>query len=201
MSLADLEPTAAEENRAAPRRERLPDTRQSITHKFNIDGHEGYMTVGLYEDGRPGELFLTMGKEGSTLGGFLDVIGILASVSLQYGVPLESLANKLSHCRFEPSGWTPNPDIRQASSIVDYIFRWLGNRFVENECHRITWRTISMNLRAIEQTHPVWNRAFNSSTKQAQLRDDSQAWNAVAGILLTIVSVGLFLAVVTLLVA
>ena len=113
-----------------PRRERLPDTRNSITHKFDISGHEGYIIVGLYEDGRPGELFLTMGKEGSTLGGLLDSIGILTSVSLQYGVPLEALVRKFSHCRFEPSGWTKNPDIRQATSIVDYIFRWLGARFL-----------------------------------------------------------------------
>ena len=113
-----------------PRRERLPDTRKSITHKFDISGHEGYIIVGLYQDGRPGELFLTMGKEGSTLGGLLDSIGILTSVSLQYGVPLEALVRKFSHCRFEPSGWTKNPDIRQATSIVDYIFRWLGVTFL-----------------------------------------------------------------------
>ncbi len=113
-----------------PKRERLPDTRNSITHKFDISGHEGYIVVGLYEDGRPGELFLIMGKEGSTLGGLLDSIGILTSVSLQYGVPLEALVRKFSHCRFEPSGWTKNPDIRQATSIVDYIFRWLGVMFL-----------------------------------------------------------------------
>ena len=112
------------------RRERLPATRNSVTHKFDISGHEGYIVVGLYHDGRPGELFLTMGKEGSTLGGLLDAIGILTSVSLQYGVPIEALVRKFSHCRFEPSGWTKNPDIRQATSIVDYIFRWLGARFL-----------------------------------------------------------------------
>jgi ribonucleoside-diphosphate reductase alpha chain len=115
---------------ASLRRERLPDTRNSITHKFDISGHEGYIVVGLYQDGRPGELFLTMGKEGSTLGGLLDSIGILTSVSLQYGVPLEALVRKFSHCRFEPSGWTKNPDIREATSIVDYIFRWLGAKFL-----------------------------------------------------------------------
>jgi ribonucleoside-diphosphate reductase alpha chain len=117
-------------NTGGPKRERLPETRKSITHKFDISGHEGYIVVGLYEDGRPGELFLTMGKEGSTLGGLLDSIGILTSVSLQYGVPLEALVQKFSHCRFEPSGWTKNPDIRQARSIVDYIFRWLGVMFL-----------------------------------------------------------------------
>ena len=112
------------------RRERLPDTRNSITHKFEISGHEGYIIVGLYQDGRPGELFLTMGKEGSTLGGLLDSIGILTSVALQYGVPLGALVRKFSYCRFEPSGWTKNPEIRQATSIVDYIFRWLGAKFL-----------------------------------------------------------------------
>ena len=122
-------PKAAAER---PKRERLPDTRNSITHKFDISGHEGYIVVGLYQDGRPGELFLTMGKEGSTLGGLLDSIGILTSVSLQYGVPLDALVRKFSHCRFEPSGWTKNPDIRQATSIVDYIFRWLGVMFLSD---------------------------------------------------------------------
>ena len=113
-----------------PRRERLPDTRKSIIHKFDISGNEGYIIVGLYDDGRPGELFLTMGKEGSTLGGLLDSIGILTSVSLQYGVPLDAVVRKFSHCRFEPSGWTKNPEIGQAKSIVDYIFRWLGATFL-----------------------------------------------------------------------
>ena len=128
MSETKTEPVPKAEP-VGPRRERLPDTRNSITHKFDISGHEGYIVVGLYPDGRPGELFLTMGKEGSTLGGLLDSIGILTSVSLQYGVPLDALVQKFSHCRFEPSGWTKNPDIRQATSIVDYIFRWLGATF------------------------------------------------------------------------
>ena len=115
---------------AAPRRERLPDTRQSITHKFSIAGHEGYITVGLYPDGRPGELFITMAKEGSTIGGLMDCFGTAVSMSLQYGVPLEVYVNKFSHTRFEPMGHTKNPDIRFAKSIVDYIFRWLGITFL-----------------------------------------------------------------------
>jgi ribonucleoside-diphosphate reductase alpha chain len=115
---------------ASPRRERLPDTRQSITHKFNIAGHEGYITVGLYEDGRPGELFITMAKEGSTIGGLMDCFGTAVSMSLQYGVPLEVYVNKFSHTRFEPMGYTKNPDIRIAKSVVDYIFRWLGITFL-----------------------------------------------------------------------
>jgi ribonucleoside-diphosphate reductase alpha chain len=115
---------------AAPRRERLQDTRQSITHKFSIAGHEGYITVGLYPDGRPGELFITMAKEGSTIGGLMDCFGTAVSMSLQYGVPLEVYVNKFSHTRFEPMGHTKNPDIRIAKSIVDYIFRWLGITFL-----------------------------------------------------------------------
>jgi ribonucleoside-diphosphate reductase alpha chain len=124
---------AAEKEKAAavrPQRERLPDTRQSITHKFNVGGHEGYINVGLYPDGRPGELFLTMAKEGSTVGGMMDAFGTAISICLQYGVPLEVLVNKFSHMRFEPMGHTSNPDIRIAKSVVDYIFRWLGNTFL-----------------------------------------------------------------------
>ncbi len=115
---------------AAPRRERLPDTRPSITHKFNVSGHEGYITVGLYPDGRPGELFITMAKEGSTIGGLMDCFGTAVSMSLQYGVPLEVYVNKFSHTRFEPMGFTKNPDIKIAKSLVDYIFRWLGVQFL-----------------------------------------------------------------------
>lgn len=113
-----------------PRRERLPDTRQSLTHKFNISGHEGYLNVGLYPDGRPGELFITMAKEGSTVGGLMDSFGTAISMSLQYGVPLEVLVNKFSHTRFEPMGHTTNKDIRIAKSMVDYIFRWMGITFL-----------------------------------------------------------------------
>jgi ribonucleoside-diphosphate reductase alpha chain len=115
---------------AKPRRERLPDTRQSITHKFNVSGHEGYITVGLFPDGRPGELFITMAKEGSTIGGLMDAFGTSVSMSLQYGVPLEDYVRKFSHMRFEPQGYTKNPDIRIAKSLIDYIFRWLGITFL-----------------------------------------------------------------------
>jgi len=115
----------------APRRERLPDTRQSITHKFILDGHEGYVTVGLYPDGRPGELFIKMAKQGSTVSGLVDTIGVLTSLALQYGVPPEALAHKFAYMRFEPSGWTSHPDIRHAHSVVDYIFRWMGLTFTK----------------------------------------------------------------------
>lgn len=120
-----------EEARMQPHRSRLQPTRRSVTHKFAIGGHEGYMTVGLFEDNRPGELFLTMAKEGSTIGGLMDTVGILTSLALQYGVSVETLARKFEHVSFEPSGWTGNQDIRRASSVIDYIFRWLGMEFSE----------------------------------------------------------------------
>jgi ribonucleoside-diphosphate reductase alpha chain len=113
-----------------PLRRRLSDTRAALTHKFDIAGHEGYLTVGLFEDGQPGELFITMAKEGSTIGGLMDTIGTLTSMSLQYGVPLETLHKKFAHQRFEPSGFTKNPEIRNASSIIDYVFRWLALQFI-----------------------------------------------------------------------
>jgi ribonucleoside-diphosphate reductase alpha chain len=113
-----------------PKRRRLPDTRRSITHRFNVAGHEGYLTVGLYDDGKPGELFITMSKEGSTIGGLMDTVGTATSVALQYGVPVESLVTKFSHQRFEPAGMTDNRDIPFAKSLVDYIFRWMGMQFV-----------------------------------------------------------------------
>jgi ribonucleoside-diphosphate reductase alpha chain len=113
-----------------PLRRRLTDTRQALTHKFDIAGHEGYLTVGLFEDGQPGELFITMAKEGSTIGGLMDSIGTLSSMAFQYGVPLEALVRKFAHQRFEPSGFTKNPEIRNASSITDYVFRWLAFQFI-----------------------------------------------------------------------
>ncbi len=114
-----------------PVRHRMPDTRNSMTHRFEIAGHEGYITVGLYEDGQPGELFITMSKEGSTIGGLMDTVGTLTSIALQYGVPLESLVKKFAYQRFEPSGFTKNSDIRHATSITDYVFRWLACQFIK----------------------------------------------------------------------
>jgi ribonucleoside-diphosphate reductase alpha chain len=113
-----------------PVRKRLPDTRTSITHKFDIAGHEGYITVGLFEDGTPGELFITMAKEGSTIGGLMDTIGTLVSLAFQYGVPIDAMVRKFAHQRYEPSGFTKNPDIPNAKSVTDYIFRWLGMQFI-----------------------------------------------------------------------
>jgi ribonucleoside-diphosphate reductase alpha chain len=116
-----------------PRRRKLPDERVASTHKFSIAGHEGYLTVGLYEDGNPGEIFLKMAKEGSTVSGLMDTIATMTSISLQYGVPLKALVDKFSHTRFEPSGFTNNKQIPIAKSVMDYVFRHLGNRFLETE--------------------------------------------------------------------
>src|SRR5687767_12411658 len=129
----DKEKTAAAAAEAGPRRRRLPDERAAITHKFDIAGHEGYITVGLYEDGQPGELFLVMAKEGSTISGFADAFAQAISYALQYGVPLQDLVDKFSHVRFEPSGMTRNPDVRFAKSIVDYIFRWMASKFLSQD--------------------------------------------------------------------
>jgi ribonucleoside-diphosphate reductase alpha chain len=116
-----------------PRRRKLPDERRAITHKFDIAGHEGYITVGLYEDGMPGEIFLVMAKEGSTISGFADAFAQAISYTLQYGVPLHDLVDKFSHVRFEPSGMTKNPEVRFAKSIVDYVFRWMAGKFLTPE--------------------------------------------------------------------
>jgi ribonucleoside-diphosphate reductase alpha chain len=118
---------------AGPVRRRLPPTRVSMTHKFSIEGHEGYITAGLYEDGSPGEIWLTMAKEGSTLSGMVDAFATSISLALQYGVPLHDLVNKFSHMRFEPSGRTENNEIPVAQSIVDYIFRWMASQFLSEE--------------------------------------------------------------------
>lgn len=116
-----------------PIRRRLPATRASVTHKFSIEGHEGYITAGSYEDGSPGEIFVTMAKEGSTLSGMLDAFATSISLTLQYGVPLRDMVNKFSHMRFEPSGRTENAEIPVAQSIIDYIFRWLASQFLSEE--------------------------------------------------------------------
>jgi ribonucleoside-diphosphate reductase alpha chain len=116
-----------------PMRRKLPDERNAITHKFDVAGHEGYITVGLFEDGTPGEIFLVMAKEGSTISGFADAFAQAISYALQYGVPLQALVDKFSHARFEPSGMTKNPEVRFAKSIVDYIFRWMATKFLSPE--------------------------------------------------------------------
>jgi ribonucleoside-diphosphate reductase alpha chain len=131
--LDEKKPDKVEVVTRVPKRSKLPDERQSITHKFDIQGHEGYITVSMFEDRTPGEIFVKMAKEGSTLSGMMDSFAIMVSLSLQYGVPLEALVSKFSHVRFEPSGYTSNPEIPIAKSIVDYIFRWLASKFYDEE--------------------------------------------------------------------
>ena len=118
---------------ARARRRKLPDERKSVTHKFSVAGHEGYIIVGMYPEGTPGEIFIKMAKEGSTLSGFMDGVAVSISIGLQYGVPLRILVDKLTNTRFEPSGFTENPSIRYASSILDYLARWLGGKFISRE--------------------------------------------------------------------
>jgi len=132
-----------------PVRRKLPDERNSITHKFSIAGHEGYITVGLYDDGTPGEVFISMAKEGSTISGLMDSFATAISYALQYGVPLKFFVDKFSHVRFEPSGWTGNQQIPYAKSIMDYIFRWLGARFLGPE-HAATEAGNPLMLRPTE---------------------------------------------------
>jgi ribonucleoside-diphosphate reductase alpha chain len=126
-------PAAGPSPNDRPVRRKLPDERRALTHKFSINGHEGYITVGLYDDGQPGEIFLTMAKEGSTISGLMDAFATSISLALQYGVPLKALVDKFSHMRYEPSGFTKNPEIPIAKSITDYIFRWLASRFLSQD--------------------------------------------------------------------
>jgi ribonucleoside-diphosphate reductase alpha chain len=126
---SDSEPTSLLGPPAA-NRHRLPDERPAITHHFAVGGHEGYLTVGLYPNGQPGEIFIRMAKEGSTIAGLMECFGTVVSVSLQHGVPLRVLCDKLSHTRFEPSGWTGSAELGYAKSIMDYLFRWLELRFL-----------------------------------------------------------------------
>jgi ribonucleoside-diphosphate reductase alpha chain len=141
-----------EELEGPPRahRHKLPDERFSVTHKFKVGSHEGYLTVGLYKSGSPGELFITMAKEGSTVSGLMDSFACAVSIALQHGVPLRLLVNKFAHTRFEPSGWTQNPELGYANSIMDYIFRWLDLRFLSGE-----QQSLFDGLRPRSQAHPA----------------------------------------------
>src|ERR1700746_961056 len=129
---ANLEPTQRELFARAVR-EKMPVERASVTHTFSVGGHEGYITVGMYEDNRPGEIFIKMSKEGSTLSGVMDGLALTISIGLQYGVPLKVFVDKLLNTRFEPSGITANATIRFVSSVLDYIARWLGGRFISTD--------------------------------------------------------------------
>ena len=150
-----------------PVRRKLPDERPSITHKFSIAGHEGYITVGLYDDGSPGELFIRMAKEGSTISGLMDSFATAISLALQYGVPLKLLVDKFSHVRFEPSGWTGNPAVPYAKSIMDYIFRWMGSRFLGPE-YAVTEAGNAPVLRPTEP-EPQQALQFESAVSDAPL--------------------------------
>jgi len=135
-SNAGVSPAGVTEDLDAPPRavrHKLPDERLSFTHKFNIAGHEGYITVGVYPNGQPGEIFITMAKEGSTVSGLMDSFALGVSIALQHGVPLKLLCDKFKHTRFEPQGWSTHAEIGYASSIMDYIFRWLEMRFLTGQ--------------------------------------------------------------------
>lgn len=160
------EKEAPEVTTARPHRRRLPDERQALTHKFSVAGHEGYITVGLYEDGTPGEVFITMSKEGSTISGLVDSLATSISLALQYGVPLGVLVNKFAHTRYEPSGFTGNKEIPIAKSITDYIFRWLALRFGAHQ-PAVTTPDLSAAARGPAEVAPAL-RAQESAVFNAQ---------------------------------
>ena len=163
-----------------PLRRRLSDTRTAITHKFDVAGHEGYLTVGLFEDGQPGELFITMAKEGSTIGGLMDGIGTLTSMALQYGVPLEALARKFAHQRFEPSGFTKNPEIRSAASITDYVFRWMALQFVPGYRQAVAASRNQPEL-AIPGLHEEEKKKVNRPVPELPLAEDADVIDVKSG--------------------
>jgi ribonucleoside-diphosphate reductase alpha chain len=165
---AALPAAAAEKIVYRPVRRKLPDERQSITHKFSIGGHEGYLTVGLYEEGMPGELFITMAKEGSTISGLMDSFATAISYALQYGVPLKFFVDKFSHVRFEPSGWTGNPQVPYAKSIMDYIFRWLAAKFLGPEYASMSEAGDTSKMRPTEP-EPQQSLPFGSLMEDAPL--------------------------------
>jgi ribonucleoside-diphosphate reductase alpha chain len=154
-----------------PARRHLPDERQSITHKFSIAGHEGYITVGMFEDGTAGELFITMSKEGSTISGLMDSLATSVSIALQYGVPLKVLVDKFSHARYEPSGFTNNPEIPIAKSVSDYIFRWLGKKFLENEQPAMPTSGIQISAESAKKPITILNAA---AAKAASLLEKNE---------------------------
>ena len=160
-----------------PIRKRMSDTRVAINHKFEIAGHEGYLMVGLYEDGQPGEIFITMAKEGTTIGGLMDTVATLTSMSLQYGVPLESLVKKFAYQRFEPSGFTKNPDIRNATSITDYVFRWLACQFIKGYKEATSPHTSQPDLPMkgiVEMDQKALNRPVLDLSRTGDLVDSTE---------------------------
>ncbi|USN54064.1 MAG: vitamin B12-dependent ribonucleotide reductase [Candidatus Nomurabacteria bacterium] len=166
-----------------PYRHRLPDERQSITHKFDIAGHEGYITVGLYPDGQPGELFITMSKEGSTLSGVMDAFATSISLNLQYGVPLKVLISKFTHSRFEPAGFTRNKQIPMVKSIMDYIFRWLALKFMTSkeaaEFHNADLTAQATSTAPVQKAEPVASAAPVAEKVQEKVEEKESATSGV----------------------
>ena len=134
---------------------RLPDERQAFIHHFSVGGYEGYLTVGLYENGQPGEIFITMAKEGSTISGLMDSFATVVSLALQHGVPVKVLCDKLSHTRFEPSGWSGKQEIGYAKSLMDYMFRWLALKFLPRDARPVESASISEGIDPTSQAAPV----------------------------------------------
>lgn len=161
-------------SKVRPLRRRMPNTRRSVTHKFDIAGHEGYLTVGLYDDGTPGELFITMAKEGSTVGGLMDAFGTAISMCLQYGVPVKSLVEKFAHTRFEPSGFTKNPDIPIAKSLPDYIFRWFGSTFLDSYREPSSVKPLSLESGDTHHGATVLSHASAAPQQAGPARVDEQ---------------------------
>src|SRR5216110_2749875 len=176
----DQELTTLRSRLDQPVRHRMPDTRNSMTHRFEIAGHEGYITVGLYEDGQPGELFITMSKEGSTIGGLMDTVGTLTSIALQYGVPLESLVKKFAHQRFEPSGFTKNSDIRHATSITDYVFRWLACQFIKGYKEATSPNRAQPDL-PLKEIHDIEKKALNRPVTDLARTGDKEVIDVITG--------------------
>ncbi len=164
---------AAQVTEFKPVRRKLPSVRHAITHKFSIGGHEGYITVGMYSDGQPGEIFLVMAKEGSAISGLMDSFATAISLALQYGVPLKVLIDKFSHVRFEPSGHTGNPEVPFAKSIVDYIFRWLASKFLSTE------EQIQTGVHVIEKTDPAKPEASVTGAVSSASPDDYRSMYAL----------------------
>ena len=171
----DQEAEGSTENRQSqiesrkPFRHKLADERRAITHKFSVAVHEGYLTVGLYENGQPGEIFITMAKEGSTVSGLMDSVATAVSLALQYGVPLKVLCDKFSHTRFEPSGWTNNPEIRYAKSMMDYIFRWMALKFLPRDAQpREEASVSSLNGTDVEKATEVAAQFTRATFEPAQ---------------------------------
>jgi len=156
-----------------PIRRKLPSERNAMTHKFNIGGHEGYITVGMYDDGQPGEIFLVMAKEGSSISGLMDSFATAISLALQYGVPLKVLIDKFSHVRFEPSGHTGNQQIPFAKSIVDYIFRWLASKFLDPK------EQLQTGVHVIEEVNGTGGDASAKQTSEEESPNDIRSMYAL----------------------